>query len=98
MFGYSRNDLMGLSVEKLVPEDHRFEHVKSRHMYNESPTKRRMGEHLATEGLRKDGRVFIMATALSATKTPNGILVTCIIRDLSEKLEAAANRPTAHED
>jgi PAS domain S-box-containing protein len=98
MFGYGQNELMGISVEKLVPEDHRFDHVKNRHLYNESPTKRRMGEHLATEGLRKDASVFLMATALSATKTPNGILVTCIIRDLSEHLEATASRPTEHED
>jgi PAS domain S-box-containing protein len=98
VFGYGRGELTGLSVEKLVPEERRFDHVKNRHEYNDSPTKRRMGEHLATEGLRKDGSLFRMATALSATKTPNGILVTCIIRDLSQMLIATGETPTPPED
>jgi PAS domain S-box-containing protein len=98
MFGYEPNELLGISVEKLVPEEQRFEHVKNRQTYNEHPTKRRMGEHLATEALRKDGTKFRTATALSATKTQNGTLVTCIIRDMSEKLSEDAERETAHEE
>jgi PAS domain S-box-containing protein len=94
MFGYTRNDLIGLSVEKLVPEEYRFDHVKNRHTYNDNPIKRRMGEHLATSALRKDGTVFRMATALSATKTPKGLLVTCIIRDLSQHLVAIGDKAT----
>jgi PAS domain S-box-containing protein len=95
MFGYTKNELIGLSVEKLVPEEYRFDHVKNRQTYNDNPIKRRMGgEHLATSALRKDGRVFRMATALSATKTPKGLLVTCIVRDLSQQLVAVGARET----
>ncbi|MFI5386327.1 MAG: PAS domain S-box protein [Fimbriimonadales bacterium] len=89
MFGYKQDDLIGLSVEKLVPDDRRFDHVHHRQSYHEDPIRRPMGEHLATDALRKDGTVFRMATALSATKTPSGILVTCIVRDLTDRLVAS---------
>lgn len=90
MFGYSRGELVGMSVEKLVPQDLRIDHIRHREEYNDNPVKRRMGIHLATDAVRKDGTVFRMATALSASTTPNGILVTCIIRDLSHQIAGDA--------
>lgn len=83
LFGYSVDELLALNIDTLVPERYRPMHVSFRTEYDESPVKRQMGEHLATVALRKDGAEFPMATALSATKTANGLIVTCIIRDLS---------------
>ncbi len=83
MFGYSEEELKSLTVEHLVPERYRQDHVKNRQEYHEHPTKKKMGEHLATLALRKDGTEFPMATALSAVYTPNGLLITCVIRDLN---------------
>jgi len=84
MFGYVKGELLGKSVEELVPERFRVQHVANRENYNAKPVKRRMGEHMATMARRKDGSEFPMATALSATNTPGGLLVTCIIRDLTK--------------
>jgi len=84
LFGYLPEELVGMPVEGLVPERYRGLHLMHRADYNENPVKRRMGAHLATMALCKDGREFPMATALSATKTPKGLIVTCIVRDLSE--------------
>lgn len=89
MFGYLRNELIGISIEALVPERYRKEHVGRRDEYHHNPIRRRMGEHLATMALKKDGTEFPMATALSATQTPNGLLVTCIVRDLSVRWNMA---------
>lgn len=86
LFGYSSTELLDLSVEALVPDAYRPNHVGHREAYNANPIKRRMGEHLATMARRKDGTEFPMATALSATQTPNGLLVTCIVRDLTSRL------------
>jgi PAS domain S-box-containing protein len=94
MFGYKPGELLGMSVEKLVPEELRFDHVKNRQSYNENPIKRRMGEHLATSALRKDGTIFRMATALSSTQTANGMLITCIIRDLTQQLVVVGEKTT----
>jgi PAS domain S-box-containing protein len=88
LFGYTQAELRGLSVDELVPPRYRGEHPENRESYMENPVKRRMGEHTATMALRKDGAEFPMATALSATETPSGMLVTCIVRNLTDQLEA----------
>jgi PAS domain S-box-containing protein len=90
MFGYNSNEMLGLQVDLLVPERYRSKHPENRQTYHETPVKRRMGEHLATFAIRKDGTEFPMATALSATDTHSGLLVTCIVRDLTETLDAFA--------
>lgn len=91
MFGYGKNELLGKNVDELVPERYSEIHVEHRQLYRENPVKRRMGEHLATYAKRKDGSEFPMATALSATDTPTGLLVTCIIRDLADTLRGVAD-------
>lgn len=99
MFGYGSNEMLGVSIEDLVPPQLRSAHVENRASYNENPVKRRMGEHLATEAVMKDGTVFPMATALSATESPGGgLLVTCIVRDLRPHLEHYATTATSAED
>lgn len=87
LFGYEPGELIGKLVDQLMPERFREEHAGHRHDYVENPSKRLMGEHLATIALRKDGSEFLMATALSATQTPKGWRITCIVRNLSETME-----------
>lgn len=99
MFGYEKDELLGMRVTSLIPERYRADHDGHRAAYTANPTKRRMGEHLATLALRKDGTEFQMATALSATRTPKGLLITCIIRDLTERMtERAMSREATEED
>ena len=83
LFGYEIRELRGMSVEALVPARYREMHPNNRADYEESPVRRPMGEHLATYALRKDGSEFRMATALSASRSSRGILITCIIRELA---------------
>jgi PAS domain S-box-containing protein len=85
MFGYEAGDLVGQPLEILIPERYHGQHQQRRAEYTSNPVKRRMGEHLATFALRKDGTEFPIAAALSAAATANGTLVTCIIRDLSQR-------------
>lgn len=87
LFGWTSHELVGLHISRLVPERYREVHVEHQMDYNANPVRRRMGEHLATLALRKDGSEFRMATALSAVDTPTGLLITCIVRDLSEEHE-----------
>lgn len=98
MFGYEKNELLGMRVSQLIPERYRANHDGHRAAYTASPTKRRMGEHLATHALRKDGTEFQMATALSATRTPKGLLITCIVRDLTERMTERAMARKEEED
>ncbi len=90
MFGYGSGEMLGLQVDMLVPIRFRPNHPENRDAYHINPVKRRMGEHMATYAVRKDGSEFPMATALSATETHNGLLVTCIVRDLTDTLDLFA--------
>jgi len=86
LFGYSTGELLRLNVEDLVPECYRSVHEGHSQEYGENPFRRQMGEHLAATARRRDGSEFPMAAALSATKTADGLIVTCIIRDVSKAL------------
>lgn len=83
MFGYTQDELLKMNVLELMPERYREVHAVHRQSYVANPVRRRMGEHLATYALRKDGTEFVVATALSGTQTQNGLLITCIVRDLT---------------
>jgi PAS domain S-box-containing protein len=90
IFGYGKNEMLGIKVDELVPDRYRENHVEHRQSYRENPVKRRMGEHLAIYAKRRDGSEFAMAAALSASETPSGMLVACIIRDLTETIRDIA--------
>src|SRR5207248_7497239 len=84
LFGYSREELLGQSVDMLVPERSRQVHPEHRAGFSSGPRARAMGAGLDLFGLHKDGREFPVAISLSPLQTPSGLLVTSAIRDMSE--------------
>jgi PAS domain S-box-containing protein len=85
MFGYQREELMGRSVEMLIPEDLRGCHVGHRAHYWNHPQTRAMGSGLSLSGQRKDGTRFPVEISLSPVYSEDGFRVTAIIRDTSER-------------
>jgi PAS domain S-box-containing protein len=85
MFDYSSEEILQLTAEDLVPNRYRAKHVVNRMSYHQRPSKRLMGEHAATFALRKDGSEFPVAIALSATTTPSGLIITCLVRDITDQ-------------
>ncbi len=88
MFGYSRQELLGYSVEVLIPERFHERHLQHRTAYAKEPRKRSMGEELELFGLRKDGSEFPLEVSLSPIRTAEGILVASAIRDISVRKKA----------
>jgi len=88
MFGYARQEMIGQSVEILMPERFRSIHPQHRADYNVQPHRRPMGAGLDLFGKRKDGSEFPVDIMLGPVETENGPLVLSIIRDLSQKKEA----------
>lgn len=84
MFGRAQKGLAGIHLRALVPKRFHGMHVRLRKQYMAHPEKRRMGEHNRTTALRADGTEFPIAASLSAFQTADGMLVTCIIRDLTQ--------------
>jgi PAS domain S-box-containing protein len=83
--GYSREELLGLPVEQLVPESLRAAHVDLRTSYRDSPAVRVMGAHQDIRFRRRDGSEFPADIALSPLTGEAGMLVVASIRDLTER-------------
>jgi formate hydrogenlyase transcriptional activator len=88
MFGYARGELVGQSVDTLVPERFRHSHPNRRKEYASSARARPMGAGLELFGRRKDGSEFPSDIMLGPVDTAEGRVVLSVIRDLSEKREA----------
>jgi len=88
MFGYERSELIGRPVEMLVPDRYSHSHVAQRQSYVAAPRTRPMGAGRALTGKRKDGTELPVEISLSPQMTESGLLVTSIIRDISERRRA----------
>ncbi len=88
LFGYSRKELLGYSVEILLPERFHGRHLRHRTEYVEDPRPRPMGVGLELFGLRKDGTEFPVEISLSPIHTAEGVLVSSAIRDLTVRKRA----------
>jgi PAS domain S-box-containing protein len=85
LFGYTRDKLIGQSVEMLVPERQRPKHHLHRESFHSRPKIRRMGSGLDLCGRRRDGSEFPVEISLSPVATGNGVIVLSVIRDISDR-------------
>jgi len=93
LFGYSRTEILGQPIEILVPESQRAAHRRSRQVYQGDPHRRPMGTMaVPLYGLRKDGTTFPAEISLSPMTMEAGPLVTSIIRDVTQRMQAEAQR------
>lgn len=83
LFGYTRAELAGQTIELLIPERFRERHVKHRSGYVKEPRARMMGTDLDLYARRKDGSEFPVDISLSAVKSDDGLLVFTGIRDVT---------------
>ena len=104
LFGYTEGELVGQSVEVLVPVEKRGLHHRHRDRYRKQPETRRMGAQLDLFGRRKDGSKFPVEISLSPVSTDSGTLVLSAIRDVTyrkhieEQLKKAQEELNASKD
>ncbi|MCE9558712.1 MAG: LuxR C-terminal-related transcriptional regulator [Armatimonadetes bacterium] len=83
LFGYARGELLGVALSALVPERFHGQHREHRAAYMAQPERRLMGgSHRSTAAIRKDGIEISIVATLDTCKSVEGLLVTCIIREL----------------
>ena len=88
LFGYTRGELVGQSVEVLIPQRFHNGHPGHRLAFLDDPKLRPMGAGRELWAARKDGTEFQVEISLSPLETEAGILVTAAIRDITERKQA----------
>jgi PAS domain S-box-containing protein len=84
LFGYRRDELLGQSVEVLVPERLRRSHMRDRQGYVEAPRVRSMGSYRVLYARRKDGTEFPADISLSPAQA-GGSVTYAAIRDVTDR-------------
>lgn len=87
-FGYRRDELLGKSIELLVPDRFREKHPGYRQEFFRTPAARSMGVGRDLHGRRKDNSEFPVEIGLNPIQTKDGLMVLSAIVDITERKHA----------
>jgi protein-histidine pros-kinase len=88
LFGYPRDEIVGRTVEMLVPERFRGTHPRLRSNFFGDAAARPMGAGRDLYGLRKDGSEFPVEIGLNPIRSDRGMLILSAIVDITERKRA----------
>jgi two-component system CheB/CheR fusion protein len=92
MFGYSTGELNHQPYEVLIPEQFRETYRVHHATFMANPEPREVGRDVDLYAKRKDGGVFPVDISLSPVTHDSEVLVTAIIRDISERKKLETER------
>jgi PAS domain S-box-containing protein len=85
LFGYAREELLGESIDILVPTAVRAVHRGHRAGFVQHPEARRMGVGRDLYGARKDGSKVPVEIGLNPIRTGDGLMVLSAVTDITER-------------
>jgi PAS domain S-box-containing protein len=88
LFGYTKAELTGISVEILMPESFRKQHSSHQKQILEKTNAREMEAGRELVAVKKDGSLVPVEMSLSPFHSDEEILVTASIRDITERKNA----------
>lgn len=86
VFGYGRSELLGASIDMLVPEGARAGHAAFRSAFSRDPQARAMGPSRALCGRRKDGSEVRVEIGLTPITIADDLFVLASVTDISARL------------
>jgi PAS domain S-box-containing protein len=88
LFGYPRQELLGHTVDVLLPDSLRADHVAHRAAFVRDPRHRPMSAKVDLRARRKDGTEFPVEVSLGPLQTESGLLVSSTVRDVTARRQA----------
>lgn len=98
MFGYQREELIGQTIEVLVPATVRSHHPGMRDAFFSDPKARAMGVGRDLHGVRKDGEEVPVEIGLNPIETSEGMFTLASIIDITERKQLEKLSRTLHTD
>jgi len=92
LFGYTRDEIVGASVEQLVPQRFRKRHPDFRTGFSAAPRRRPMGAGRDLYARRKDGSEVPVEIGLSPFETAGGAFVLAAVTDITARKQAEHER------
>jgi two-component system CheB/CheR fusion protein len=85
IFGYENAELIGLSIDELVPEELRDVHAERRAAYWAAPTPRPMRPGSGLFGRRKDGTRVAIEVTLNTVAREGSQMIVAFVRDVTQQ-------------
>jgi diguanylate cyclase (GGDEF)-like protein/PAS domain S-box-containing protein len=85
VLGYTQNELIGQSVEILVPHSVRHRHETLRNTFKQSPSARPLGNGQQLIAQCKNGDIIPVDISLSPLEIDDELFISAIVRDVSEQ-------------
>jgi diguanylate cyclase (GGDEF)-like protein/PAS domain S-box-containing protein len=91
LLGYKLGELIGQSIEILVPEGFRPKHPELHAKFVAAPVTRPLGAGRTVKARRKDGSNFFVDISVSPIRTEQGLFFASALRDVTQRKQAEAH-------
>jgi len=98
LFGYTRDELVGQPIERLVPERFRDGHPDVRQEFLKHPQTRAMGAGRDLFGIHKDGSEIPVEIGLNPIEAEEGFFVLASVIDIGPRKQAEAELRRSNEE
>jgi PAS domain S-box-containing protein len=88
IFGYPEDDVVGSSLEMLIPERYRDFLRNGIERFRITGRSQTIGRRIELEGIRKDGTIFPLELSVGSWADGGGTMFTAFIRDITERRRA----------
>ncbi len=85
LFGYDRQELIGQSVEVLIPDSMHKPYLQVRHRFMQEPESLRLGDNRELFGRHRDGHQVPVEVGLSPLRSGEELLVQAVVTDISHR-------------
>ncbi len=87
IFGYSRAEIQGQPLQRLMPEPYAGEHDRYVQRYEQTHEARAIGKIRTVSGKRKNGEVFPIELSVTEVRVEDQAHYAAFIRDISERVQ-----------